>query len=178
MVSFGYIKQDGDWRHLCGGSIISDRSIITAAHCFTNEQVSGYPKLQIRMGDDYLNTAGEETDMFAQTYDIGGFKKHPRYDYHQTFDIALVVTDRIIEYNNVTKPICLPKEPKENGDSESGKLVWFTGWGFDTILSNRYRQRQNDSLNEAQFSIFPKEKCKAYYRTYDQYHFCAGNEVQ
>ena len=81
------------------------------------------------MGDEYLNTE-EENDKYAKTYDINDFKIHPKYDQRQNFDIALVATNQTIEFNKLTKPICLPNKPVETDEPLSqrgGQSVRFSG---------------------------------------------------
>lgn len=58
MVSFGTQNETLQWSHFCGGSIISNHTIISAAHCFYSSRAGGYKMgTKIRLGDANLNDA-------------------------------------------------------------------------------------------------------------------------
>ena len=166
MVSFGYISNQNEWKHLCGGAIISNRIIITAAHCLTHvtsNMIIDHPnlpantKLLIRAGDEYLNTP-EPGDHYARTYGADAYKIHPKYQ-SQNFDVALVATNQTIEFNKLTKPICMPESSEESGEKFWGRGVRFTGWGFD----DDFQIRINDSLKDAKLNVFHPNYCQDFY---------------
>jgi V8-like Glu-specific endopeptidase len=33
MASYGFVKEEEQWEHQCGATLISDRHFLTAAHC-------------------------------------------------------------------------------------------------------------------------------------------------
>ena len=179
MVSLGYINDQKEWKHFCGGTIISDRIIITAAHClaYVNDKmfiehpsIPSNTKLLIRAGNEYLNTP-EPGDHYARTYEADAFKMHPKYN-SQNFDVALVATNQTIKFNKLTKPICMPESSLESGQNRWGHGVKFTGWGFD----DDFKIRINDSLKDTTMSVFYPEYCSDFYASYAEHHFCAGNE--
>ena len=137
MVSFGFYdpKDPNWWYHSCGGAVISNRVIITAAHCFEtidenhmvpfNDQKS---KLLIKLGDEYLNSP-EESDVHSKVHEIGSVRIHPGYNQGQHFDIALVSTNLSITFNEMTKPLCIPQQAKEKNEV-GGFTAYLTGWGL------------------------------------------------
>ena len=107
MVSFGMdigfqgtVQSGQTWKNFCGGVLVNQRTILTAAHCFKHGH------LDVRTGDEFLND-GEDT--FQAQHQIDTIIKHPFYQESIFFDIAVVITTQDIEFNERTRPICLPQ---------------------------------------------------------------------
>lgn len=106
-------------RHRCGAAIISDRFLLSAAHCFRDE----FAPIRVRVGTI------EAEDEGAPTYDIARVVRHPRYgSLRRLNDIALIELRSSIQMNTQVQPICLYTGIDELPATQNLTVV---GWGID-----------------------------------------------
>uniref|UniRef100_A0A1A9WR49 Peptidase S1 domain-containing protein n=1 Tax=Glossina brevipalpis TaxID=37001 RepID=A0A1A9WR49_9MUSC len=101
-------------RHICGGSIISEDIVVTAAHCLQSVTPSD---LQVRLGSTYYNDDGILTGVKALKY-------HEKFDHKLMYDIAILKLDKPVKQSSKVRYIELAREvPK------TGTPAVVSGWG-------------------------------------------------
>uniref|UniRef100_A0A673CP97 trypsin n=1 Tax=Sphaeramia orbicularis TaxID=375764 RepID=A0A673CP97_9TELE len=102
--------------HYCGGSLINDQWIVSAAHCWQN------PYSQIAVLGDHHIWVHEGTEQYMS---VDAIYWHELYDYKTLdYDIMLMKLAHPVTVNEYVKPIALPKACPNPGD-----MCKVTGWG-------------------------------------------------
>jgi len=174
LVNLGYSKNSNSKiTYNCGGSLISSRWVLTAAHCVT-QLPGGYSIAGVRLGEHNLLTeedCGERrcTEP-VQNFGIEKVIVHEEYgqpdDYQN--DIALIKLDREAEENSFVGPVCLPWS---EDNISPGTQMEVAGWGATT--------RQGGSpANILQWVAVPiqsQERCKSAYAS--EGHTVTGKQI-
>ncbi|KAK3927657.1 Proclotting enzyme [Frankliniella fusca] len=171
-----YRNESGTMKFTCGGSLIRDNLVLTAAHCVTDDR-------GVKRNFQYMVALGKTKSAWDAPEDTKAIKRkvlevktEAGYVGTGTFanDIAVLILENKAKFSEVVTPVCVNWTPENNVDLRPGVKGKLAGWGKLESSSE-----ESETLNAATVPIVSKNECfqnlpSAIQRYITQDKICAG----
>ncbi|KAH8416770.1 hypothetical protein KR222_003693 [Zaprionus bogoriensis] len=130
----------------CGGSLISSRHVLTAAHC-----VNFDTPVFVRLGTVNI----DKVNAFYQDINVTNIAIHPDYSSDSKYnDIAILELVEAAKFSLYIYPACLELDP---GDPPEIAKLFVAGWG----VMNQTSRSTSKILLRAPLDIVPLQQCNS-----------------
>ncbi|KAJ8712865.1 hypothetical protein PYW08_008169 [Mythimna loreyi] len=169
-----YQTQTVDNKYICGGTLVSHKHVITAAHCVTrktSQRLVDQNTLTVYLGKHNLRTSVDGVQIrFVKEIFV-----NPEYN-ASTFsrDVAVLELREPVTYTEWVRPACLWPDNEIDLKNVIGKKGSVVGWGFDET------GMATEELSLVEMPVVSQETCIRSYSEFfvrftSDHTYCAGN---
>uniref|UniRef100_A0A182MT01 CLIP domain-containing serine protease n=1 Tax=Anopheles culicifacies TaxID=139723 RepID=A0A182MT01_9DIPT len=148
----------------CGGALVSERYVITAAHCTVDKP--NWKLRWVRFNEfntsisDNCTTVEDDEVICREDYEVESIIPHPDYNMHDISrpnDICIIRLASNVTFNDYIRPICLPFDLLIQTLPIANETFTVSGWG------ETEERRASDVQKHVELPGLENEKCNSVY---------------